>query len=55
MLTTEKDAVRLLPFRQKLLDAKVPVFVLPVEVEFLLGEGEAFNNYIKQSLLDFTS
>ncbi len=55
VLTTEKDAVRLLPFRQKLLDAKVPVFVLPVEVEFLLGEGEAFNNYIKQSLLDFTS
>ncbi len=55
VLTTEKDAVRLLPFRQKLMDAKVPVFVLPVEVEFLDKEGQHFDNYIKERLLEFTS
>lgn len=55
VLTTEKDAVRLLPFRQKLYDAKVPVFVLPVEVEFLFGEGADFDDYIKNRLLAFKS
>lgn len=55
VLTTEKDAVRLLPFRQKLFDAKVPVFVLPVEVEFLFGEGPIYDDYIKNKLLDFKS
>lgn len=55
VLTTEKDAVRLLPYRQKLLDARVPVFVLPVEVAFLGSDGPDFDEYIRQRLLSFTS
>ncbi len=53
IVTTEKDAMRFGLHRQWLVDHKIPMLVLPVEVYFHFGEGEAFNSSIKQFLLDF--
>lgn len=44
LLTTEKDGVRLLKFRQEL--GELPFFVLPVRHRILFGEAEAFNSAI---------
>ena len=52
LLTTEKDAMRLDMHRQFLMKHQIPVFVLPIEVEFL-SEEAAFQEAIKQFLLDF--
>ncbi len=54
ILTTEKDATRLYKHRDFLLRERLPVFVLPVEVEFLFGEGPVFDEEIKRFLLEFT-
>jgi len=53
VLTTEKDAVRLETHRRFLLEKRIPVFVLPVSVEFLDNDGPRFDAYIKDFLLDF--
>ncbi|MBK8701486.1 MAG: tetraacyldisaccharide 4'-kinase [Saprospiraceae bacterium] len=55
VLTTEKDAVRLLPFRQRLYEAKIPIFVLPVRVSFLFDGGTEFDSLIVEKLLNFKS
>jgi len=55
ILTTEKDAIRLELHRQYIIDNQLPIFVLPVEVDFHFGEKHAFDNLIKQHLLDFKS
>lgn len=44
ILTTEKDAVRLIKFDQQL--QALPVYVLPIEVQFLFGEESAFTQLI---------
>ena len=44
IITTEKDAMRLLKFKDELL--KIPIYVLPVKHEFLFGEGKQFNDKI---------
>jgi tetraacyldisaccharide 4'-kinase len=44
ILTTEKDAVRLLKFSAAL--EQLPVYVIPVEHRFLFGEGNRFNDCI---------
>lgn len=44
ILTTEKDAVRLLKFEKEL--PGVPVFVLPMEHQFLSDEGTSFENEV---------
>ena len=44
MLTTEKDGVRLLKFRQEL--ESLPLFVIPVRHRILFNEAEAFNSAI---------
>ncbi|TKK71811.1 tetraacyldisaccharide 4'-kinase [Ilyomonas limi] len=49
ILTTEKDAVRLLKFSEALRD--LPLYVLPVKHQFLFGEGAQFN----QLLHDFVA
>ncbi len=41
ILTTEKDAVRLIKFEKEI--AGLPVYVIPVKHKFLFGEGEKFN------------
>lgn len=44
VLTTEKDAVRLIKFDQQL--QALPVYVLPIEVQFLFEEEKAFTQLI---------
>jgi tetraacyldisaccharide 4'-kinase len=55
ILTTEKDAMRLNEHRKYLIDNKLPIFVLPVSVDFLFGEKNLFDDYIKNFLLNFKS
>ncbi|MEM6316968.1 MAG: tetraacyldisaccharide 4'-kinase [Bacteroidota bacterium] len=53
ILTTEKDAMRLELHRDYLLEHKLPIFVLPVEVAFHQNDGTAFNHLVQQFLLNF--
>lgn len=53
-LTTEKDAMRLAIHRQYLIDHQIPVFVLPIEVEFLDGSNNLFVDDVKSFLLNYT-
>ena len=55
ILTTEKDATRLFLHREFILQNKLPIFVLPVEVKFHFGEGPIFDQLIKNYLLNFKS
>lgn len=50
IITTEKDAVRLNEHRNFLIEEKLPVFILPIEVEFNFNEeafGEDIIDYLK--------
>ncbi|NOT37801.1 MAG: tetraacyldisaccharide 4'-kinase [Saprospiraceae bacterium] len=51
LLTTEKDATRLSLFRQFFDEHKIPVFAIPITVEFY--EQDLFINTIKNYLLEF--
>jgi tetraacyldisaccharide 4'-kinase len=51
ILTTEKDAVRLVKFRDELKD--IPFYVLPIGVSFLFNETTRFNNIITNFIRDF--
>jgi len=51
ILTTEKDAVRLIKFEEDLKD--FPVYVLPIEHTFLFREGEAFNKLVVDFIASF--
>ena len=53
ILTTEKDATRLDLHRPYIEKSQLNIFAIPVEVKFLFGEQEAFDNEIKNALLDF--
>ena len=55
ILCTEKDAVRLLKHKDYLIEKKLPIFVLPIDVQFLFDAGETFNSYITNRLLEFKS
>ncbi len=55
ILTTEKDAMRLDMHRNYIIRQELPIFVLPIEVEFHFGEGSRFDDLIKSLLLDFKS
>ena len=46
VVTTEKDAVRLQLLADQLRPMNLPIAVMPVEISFLFGEGDSFNNYI---------
>lgn len=43
IVTTEKDATRLLLHHERLREAAWPIAVLPIEVRFLFGAGDRFN------------
>lgn len=51
ILTTEKDAVRLIKFRQEL--EEWPFFVLPIEPRFLFGEQPVFTDLIVKFITQF--
>lgn len=53
ILTTEKDAMRLEPYRQKFYEWGVQIYILPIKVKFLFDEQEKFNESIKDFLLKF--
>ena len=53
ILTTEKDAMRLQLHHPFLQENKLPIFALPVQVAFHFGEGEKFDQEVKDFLLDF--
>ena len=53
IVTTEKDAMRFAPHRQWLVEKKIPLLVLPVEVYFHFGGGEEFDEEVRRFLLDF--
>lgn len=53
ILTTEKDAVRLIKFNQEL--DQMPLYVIPIEVQFLFQEGPAFDQQIHQYIQTFHS
>jgi tetraacyldisaccharide 4'-kinase len=53
ILTTEKDAVRLLPFRNFLYENAIPIYVLPIEVVFIDEDKDLFDKYIKDKLMEF--
>ncbi len=51
ILTTEKDAVRLIKFRQELEDW--PIYVLPIAPSFLFGEEARFTDLIVNFITEF--
>jgi tetraacyldisaccharide 4'-kinase len=53
ILTTEKDAVRLVKFEQQLKD--YPVYVLPIETVFLFNQSTLFNKIIIDFINSFSS
>ena len=53
ILTTEKDATRLQLFRSLFEEEKIPIYAMPIEVEFY--ENDKFLSTIKNSLLEFKS
>ncbi len=50
LLTTEKDAVRLLPYQQYLEQSRIGVYVLPMRVTFAEPTEQAFIEHIEQCL-----
>ena len=53
ILTTEKDATRLNLLKGSLLPDDLPIFVLPIEVQFLFDHEELFLEDVKEFLLNF--
>ena len=51
ILTTEKDAVRLLKFKEQL--TEMPLYVLPVEHKFLFDEADKFNSIVIDFVTNF--
>lgn len=51
ILTTEKDAVRLLKFKTDIAD--LPLYVIPVRHHFLFGEGNKFDAVVKDFIRNF--
>jgi tetraacyldisaccharide 4'-kinase len=52
ILTTEKDAVRLVKFEQEL--TGMPLYVVPIELEFLFNDAGRFNGLIGTFIKDFS-
>jgi tetraacyldisaccharide 4'-kinase len=51
ILTTEKDAVRLIKFTEQL--ASLPMYVLPIRHYFLFEEGQQFNELVTDFITNF--
>jgi tetraacyldisaccharide 4'-kinase len=51
IITTEKDAVRLMKFKEELND--LPLYVLPVQHEFLFGHADDFHSTITTFITQF--
>ena len=53
ILTTEKDAMRLIKFGQGVSD--VPVYVLPIEIEFLFNDAQRFMDMVTDYINTFSA
>lgn len=53
VLTTEKDAMRLDIHRKKLFESRVPVYILPLKVEFIFDDKSRFDQLIKDTMMEF--
>ncbi|HRE51502.1 MAG TPA: tetraacyldisaccharide 4'-kinase [Flavitalea sp.] len=53
ILTTEKDAVRLMKFQESL--ARLPVYVIPIQIQFLFGDEERFSSLIATFIARFAN
>lgn len=53
ILTTEKDAMRMELHREFLIAERLPIFALPIQVQFHFNEGPVFDEGIKDFLLNF--
>ncbi len=53
IITTEKDALRLELHKAHLEEHGLPIYVLPIRVNFLFNEQEKFDQQVKDYLLDF--
>lgn len=53
ILTTEKDAMRLDLHKETLAALNIPIFILPLKVKFLYGQGKDFDDDVKDYLLNF--
>lgn len=51
ILTTEKDAVRLVKYTEELND--IPLYVLPIKPQFLFGEQGKFDSLVKNNVAQF--
>jgi tetraacyldisaccharide 4'-kinase len=51
IITTEKDAMRLLKFETEI--GKLPLYVLPIHTNFLFDEGNAFNDLVFKFIENF--
>lgn len=51
MLTTEKDAMRLLKYETEL--NALPLYVLPIEHRFLFNEGQRFTDFVRTFIQNF--
>lgn len=52
VVTTEKDAMRLEPYISKLREANIPIYILPLRVQFLFEKETEFIDSIKSYLLN---
>ena len=53
ILTTEKDAVRLDTHRDLIQQLSLPIYILPVAVQFVGEDAGAFDTVVKEWLLNF--
>jgi len=53
IITTEKDAMRLDLHRQKIIESKLPIFALPIKVNFISEKENNFDESVKDFLLNF--
>lgn len=53
IITTEKDATRLELHKDYILENRMAMYVIPIEVDFHFNEKETFDKDIKQTLLNF--
>lgn len=51
ILTTEKDAIRLVKFKEEL--KEIPLFVIPIQHKILFEEGPAFNSMVINFIRNF--
>ncbi|MEL6122250.1 MAG: tetraacyldisaccharide 4'-kinase [Bacteroidota bacterium] len=55
IITTEKDATRLFLHKGFINDKDLPIYILPIAVEFLGDKGVSFNTDVRDRLLAFQS